>query len=120
MMSGVGLAAAIAALTAVNCWSRFGYAVISRVTFGSPFSFHSAAISFWTSLWNGTYCQKVSVVGALALTVGALSGIGLTSWPVTAGTAVGWPPPMLAPVTGVPAGLAASAGFAAVGWAAAA
>src|SRR3954465_13893175 len=109
MMSGVGLAAAIAALIAVRWSFRFGKALISSETFGSPFALYSSAISFWTSLWNGTYCQKVNVVGADALTVGALNGIGLTTSAPAAGEApgdgeatAGWAPPMFAPVTGEP------------------
>jgi hypothetical protein len=65
-------------------------------------------------LWNGTYCQKVKVVGLLALTVGALNGIGFGSSgapatgdglgdaPGAGDASAGWAPPMFAPDTGDP------------------
>ena len=63
--------------------------MISRLTLASWRFLYSSAMKRWTSLWNGTYCQKVSVVGALALTFGAWNWAGFWSSPTGVGTAVG-------------------------------
>src|SRR5262249_19757710 len=53
-------------------------------------------MNFCAVTWNPTYCQKVSVVGALAFTRGALNSAGFTSSPVGAAGACGCAPPIWA------------------------
>ena len=96
MMSGTWLWAASADFTATRCSLRPGYAVISRVTFGSKRFLYSSAMKRWTVTWNPTYCQKLMVVGALAFTRGALNSAGFLSSPAGAAGAAGWAPPIWA------------------------
>ena len=93
MMSGAWLWAASAALTPTRCSLSPGYAVISSERFGSKRFLYSSAMNRWALTWNPTYCQKESVVGALALTRGGLNSAGFFSSPDGAAGAAGWAPP---------------------------